>query len=196
MRITRRSQFKKRDYLRILNGVVDFCLEKFGYRIRPYILEKKLEDGELMVFYNVGKRKFAIFYDYQQFRRRFAHDSYEIQEAYVMATAAHEMRHYYQVRQIFARHPVESEKTISEWRENHYNAKTPGEDGCTMLDFYLQPMELDAELYAYYFVAKVLERGINLNYIDENYIHILKNKFIEIFGEDSPDLYIFDAWEQ
>ena len=57
-------------------------------------------------------------------------------------------------------------------------------------------MELDAEMYAYYFVAKVLDIGLNLSYIDENYIHILKNKFIERFGENDPDLYLFEAWEK
>lgn len=190
------SWFKKRDYLRILNDVVDFCLQKFGYSIRPYIFESELDKGILMEFRNVGKRKFAIFYDYKQFRRACANDSYEYQEALVMATAAHEMRHYYQVRQIYSRNPVEPENTIAEWRENHFHDITPNENGSNILEFYLQPMELDAELYAYYFVAKTLNRGINLSFIDDNYIHILKNKFIEIFGDDHPDLYIFDAWDK
>ena len=46
----RYGQFKKKDYNRILNVVVDFCLEKFGYKIRPYIREAKLDDGEMMLF--------------------------------------------------------------------------------------------------------------------------------------------------
>lgn len=104
------------------------------------------------------------------------------------------MRHYYQVRQIYSKHPCEDEKTIAEWRDNHENGKEFGEDGCmTLLELFMQPMELDAELYAFYFVAKVTERVINLDYIDKNYIQILKKKFIELFGEDHEDLFIFDV---
>ena len=186
------GQFKKKDYIRILNVVVDFCLEKFGYKIRPYLRETKLGRGEMMLFW-ARNNCYAIFYDWQQFKRLFRKTSYENQEAYAMATAAHEMRHYYQVRQIYSKVPRESEETIAAWRENHYNGKVFGEDGCTLLEFFMQPMELDAELYGYYFTAKVLDRAIDVSYIDKDFIDILKSKFIEIFGEDHEDLYIFDT---
>lgn len=183
--------FKKRDYLKILNNVIDFCLKSFGYRIRPYVLETKLKHGEMMMFAEHGHR-YAIFYDYQQFRRVFKKYNYEVQEAYAMLLAAHEMRHYYQVRQIFCKTPREDEKTIEEWRKNHFFGKDFGEDDETILDFYMQPMELDAQLYAYWFVAKVLDKGVKLNFIDDNFIDILKAKWIEKYGEDDEDLYIFD----
>ncbi len=188
----RNGQFKKKDYLKILNNVVDFCLQKFGYKIRPYIRETRLNAGELALFCDNNKH-YAIFYDWQQFRRIFGKTDYKTQETYAMATAAHEMRHYYQVRQIYSKRPCESGKTIAEWRENHFNGKVLGENGCTLLDFFMQPMELDAELYGYYFVAKVLDRGIDVSYIDKNFIDVLKNKFIEMFGENHGDLYIFDV---
>lgn len=188
----RNYQFKKKVYLRILNVVVDFCLQKWHYKIRPYICETKLDDGEMMLFCDRNKH-YAIFYDWQQFRKIFGKSDYDTQETYAMATAAHEMRHYYQVRQIYSKSPCESEKTISEWRENHFNGKTLGENGCTLLDFFMQPMELDAELYGYYFVSKILDRGIDVSYIDKGYVDILKSKFIEIFGEDHEDIYIFDT---
>lgn len=188
----RYGQFKKKDYIRILNIVVDFCIQKWGYKIRPYIRETKLDGGEMMLFCDRNKH-YAIFYDWQQFRKLFGKSDYETQETYIMATAAHEMRHYYQVRQIYSKCPRESEKTIAEWRGNHFNGKTLGEDGCTLLDFFMQPMELDAELYGYYFVAKVLGRSIDVSYIDKNFMDILKNKFIEMFGEDHEDLYIFNT---
>lgn len=109
----RYGQFKKKDYNRILNVVVDFCLEKFGYKIRPYIREAKLDDGEMMLFCDSNKH-YAIFYDWQQFKKLFGKSSYATQEVYAMATAAHEMRHYYQVRQIYAKVPHESKETIAQ----------------------------------------------------------------------------------
>lgn len=183
--------FKKRDYLRLLNDVIDCCLKGFGYSIRPYVFETKLQHGSMMMFFDHGHH-YAIFYDYQQFRKIFGKYNYEVQEAYTVLLAAHEMRHYYQIRQIFSKTPREDEKTIEEWRKNHFFGKDFGEDGETILDFYMQPMELDAELYAYWFVAKVLNKGVKLNFIDDNFIDILKAKWIEKYGEDDEDLYIFD----
>lgn len=183
--------FKKRDYLKILNRVIDCCLNSFGYSIRPYVFETRLNHGSMMLFYDHGHR-YAIFYDYEQFRRMFGEYDYEIQQAYSILFAAHEMRHYYQIRQIFAKNPREDEKTIAEWRENHFFGKDFGEDGETLLDFYMQPMELDAELYAYWFVCKVLDKGVRLDFIDDNFIDVLRDKWVEKYGENDEDLYIFD----
>lgn len=185
------DRLKKREYLAILNSVVDYCLYAFGYSIRPYILEASLNYGEMMMFCE-SHNKYAILYDWKQFKKTFRYCDYETQRSYAMATAAHEMRHYYQVRQIYSKTPRENEKTIAEWKENHFNGKILGENGCTLLEFFLQPMELDAELYAFYFTAKVLGNVIKLDYIDENYINVLKEKYIELFGENDKDLYLFD----
>ena len=186
--------FKKRDYVRILNNVIDCCLRRFGYSIRPYVRETNLRYGEMMMFIDRGHR-YAILYDYQQFRRMFGKYNYEVQQAYTILMAAHEMRHYYQIRQIFSKTPREDEKTIAEWCENHFNGKYYENYAEEILDFYMQPMELDAELYAYWFVCKVLDKGVKLDFIDENFIQILKSKWIEKYGEDDEDLYIFDFVE-
>ncbi len=191
----RGNQLKKREYIRILNWVVDFCLDKFGYTNRPYICEAKLEYGEMMVFLDWHKH-YAIFYDWKQFRDTFKDTDYDTQYSYAMATAVHEMRHYYQVRQIYSKTPREDEKIIAEWRENYNNGKILGKDGCTLLDFFMQPMELDAQLYAYYFVAKILDCVIKLDYIDKDYVKVLKKRYIELFGDDDEDLYIFDIEEK
>ncbi len=185
------NKLKKREYLKILNDVVDFCLWQFGYTVRPRLRESKLGHGEMMMFCNYYKH-YAILYDWQQFQKTFGNRSYFEQVALVMSSSAHEMRHYYQVRQIFSCTPSEDEKTLAEWWENHVNGKCIGPD-CTILDFYIQPMELDAELYAYWYVAKTLDCSLNLNYIDKNYINVLKSKFIEMFGVKHKDLYIFDT---
>ena len=183
--------FKKRDYLKILNWTVDCCLHNFGYKIRPHLFETRLRHGEMMLFCEHGQY-YTIFYDYKQFKRVFGKYDYEVQEAYALLMAAHEMRHYYQIRQIFSKHPREDEKTLAEWRENHFYGKYYENYAEEILDFYMQPMELDAELYAYWFVVKVLDKGVKLDFIDEHFIDILRNKWIEKYGEDDEDLYIFD----
>ena len=183
--------FKKRNYLKILNWIIDYCLRSFGYKIRPRVFETRLRPGEMMLFCDHG-RNYAIFYDYSQFRRVFGKYNYEIQEAYAVLLAAHEMRHYYQIRQIYSKHPREDEKTIAEWREDHFSGKYFENYAEEILDFYLQPMELDAELYAYWFVCKVLDKGVKLDFIDDNFIDILRNKWIEKYGENDEDLYMFD----
>lgn len=188
----RKICFRKREYVRILKWVVDCCLHSFGYRIRPYLRETVLQKGEMMLFCERGAKRFAIFYDYRQFREIFGECDYETQEAYAMASAAHEMRHYYQVRQLYAEVPREDGETIEAWRENHLNAKTPAEDGISPLEFYMQPMEMDAELFAYLFVAKVLERKISLRFIDDTYLSVLRNEYIRRYGADDEDVDLFD----
>lgn len=188
------NKLKKREYLKILNYVVDFCLWQFGYSVRPCLREAKLGYGEMMMSCNYYKH-YTILYDWQKFRKMFGKQDYLTQVALAMSSAAHEMRHYYQVRQIFSRTPSEDEKTLDGWWENHINGKYVGED-CTILEFFMQPMELDAELYSYWYVAKTLDCRLNLDYIDKNFINVLKNKFIEMFGADHKDLYIFDTVQQ
>lgn len=187
--------FKKRDFLKIIHKVIDCCLKNFGYRIRPYVFETRLKEGEMMMFVE-GDRRYAIFYDYEQFRRVFSKYDYDVQEAYTVLIAAHEMRHYYQVRQIYSKNPREDEKTIAEWRQNHFFGEDFSKDDMSIRDFYLQPMELDAELYAYWFVSKALDKGVNLDFIDDNFLDVLRNKWIEKFGENDEDLYIFDSAKQ
>ena len=183
--------FKKRNYLKILNWVIDCCLHSFRYKIRPRVFETRLRHGEMMMFCDHGHH-YEILYDYEQFRRVFGKYNYEVQEAYAVLLAAHEMRHYYQIRQIFSKIPREDEKTVAEWREDHFSGKYFENYAAEILDFYMQPMELDAELYAYWFVCKVLDKGVRLDFIDKHFIGILKNKWIEKYGEDDEDLYIFD----
>jgi hypothetical protein len=189
MRKNRCGQFKKKDFVRIFNFIVDFCLKKFGYKKRPYIRETRLEKDVLAGIYDF-RGVYTIFYDYKQFRSSYRKKSYDTNVLFTVVYAAHEMRHYYQFRQIYSKHPRENEKTVAEWRENHFHPKDLGDEGCeTLIDVYKQPIELDAELYAYVLAAKLLEKTPRY---DDDYIKILKNKYIEMFGEEDEDLYIFD----
>jgi hypothetical protein len=184
------GQFKKKDFVRIFNFIIDLSLRKFGYTKRPYVCETRMEKGVLAALY-VRERLYVIFYDYKQFRASYRMKDYETNVMFTVLNAAHEIRHYYQVRQIYSKHPREDEKTIAEWRQDHFHGKDLGDEGCkTLLDVYKQPMELDAELYAYVTVAKLLDKVVD--YGDDEFIKILRNKYVEMFGEDDEDLYIFN----
>ncbi len=181
--------FRKKHYVRILNWVVNYTLRCFGYTKRPRLIETRLGKGDMMMFEHTFDGEYSILYDYVQFQNIFGRESYDVQEAYAMSMAAHEMRHYYQHRQMSAKNPVENEETIAAWWENECNLKYYGENGCTLFEFYTQPLELDAELYAYVFVERVLNAVISLLFVDENYIDLLEKRYIEIFGETDTDLF-------
>ncbi len=134
------------------------------------------------------KHRYAIFYDYKQFKKTFEHLDFEGQLAYAMSLIAHEMGHYYQMRQLDSPKPRESAETLNAWRENDENAKFP--DDCdSLLEFYTQPMELDAELFAYVFVAEQLNIQIGLDFIDPGFLKILENRYIELYGETNEELF-------
>ena len=118
----RYGKFKKKDYVRILNGVRYYLCRKFVYKIKPYIFETQLKENALMLFTHTAGR-YAIFYDYKQFKEMFGHRDFETQEAYAAAIMAHEMRHYYQHRQMIAKKPKEKIETVALWRENEWNPK-------------------------------------------------------------------------
>ncbi len=182
------SLFKKRHYVSMLKRTVEYCTLWFGYKTKPFLFESVNKDGELMIIYpGRGGRRYAIFYDYMQFKRVFGHLDFEGQEAYAMFLSAHEMYHYYQMRQLSSKNPQAPQWVLDEWRENNENPQFP--EDCSILEFYLQPMELDAELFAYTFVADHLGVRVNLNDIDDNYIDVLEKRYIKLFDETSEELF-------
>lgn len=180
--------FKKRHYVSIIKSTVSFLTRYFGYRQKPFLFESINKEGEAMFICRGRKGHYAIFYDYMQFKKVFGHLDFDVQEAYAMLLIAHEMRHYYQMRQIDSPHPTESKDRIAMWRRDDENPKYPGED-CSILEFYMQPMELDAELFAYVFVADKLDALVNLDYIDKAYINELEKYYVEIFGKTNEELF-------
>ena len=108
--------------------------------------------------------------------------------AYTMFLIAHEMRHYYQMRQLDADNPIEDVKTLEEWRENDQNPKYPGED-CSIFEFYMQPMELDAELFAYVLVASKFDVLVSVDFIDENLLKEMEKHYVRLFGETNNELF-------
>ncbi len=181
------GKFKKRDYVRIINNVRDYLCEKFGYKIKPYLFETQLEKNSLMLFMHV-EGKYAIFYDYKQFKEMFGKDDFDVQEAYAAAIMAHEMRHYYQHRQMIAKQPNEKAEIIELWRENEREPKDV-EDGYSLSEFLLQPLELDAALFEYMFGAAIFDLLLMQVIKDEEHFNAMERLYIEYFGETEPDLF-------
>ena len=57
------------------------------------------------------------------------------------------------------------------------------------LEHFKRPMELDAELFAYWFVAEMQEVLVSTRYISENYIDEMEKHYIRLFGETDEDLF-------
>ena len=180
--------FRKRHYISTIKQTVDYCTRLFGYKKKPFLFETENRKGELMYICRGKKRQYAVFYDYKQFKKTFGHLSFDGQLAYAVALIAHEMGHYYQMRQLDSSNPRESAETLKAWRENDENTKFPGECD-SLLEFYTQPMELDAELFAYVFVADQLNIQIGLDFIDPNFLQILEKRYVDLYGETSDELF-------
>lgn len=181
--------FKKRHYIAIVRATVSYCTVLFGYQRQPFLFESENRKGEIMCIYRGKKNRCAIFYDYMQFKRNFLHHSLEAQEIYTAFFTAHEMRHYYQMRQLDSKNPRESSDIIAAWRENDENPKNPIDGDCTCLEFYKQPMELDAQLFAYMFVANMYNSRIVFDYIDQDYIAVLEDYYIRRYGKTNDELF-------
>ena len=185
--------FRKRHFVSVIEQIVHYCTELFGYKKQPYLFESTNRDGELMVIVEGSKRNYAIVYDYQQFKQNFGHLEPKEQEALVAFLAAHEMRHYYQMRQLNASYPKETEETLTKWRENHYFPK-PISKNLSAMEFYMQPMELDAQLFAYMFVAYTLNALVKIDaLVDPRFLPIMEDYYIELFGKTNEYLFQHDT---
>ena len=182
------SLFKKRHYVAIIKYTTEYLARYFGYKKKPYLFECTNNEGAAMLISRGRKGHYANFYEYMQFKKVFGHLDFEGQEAYAMLLIAHEKRHYYQMRQLDSKNPCEPQERLDKWRIDDENPKYPGDD-CSVFDFYMQPMELDAELFAYVFVADKLDVAVSLDYIGENYIKEMEKYYIELFGESNGDIF-------
>ena len=132
----------------------------------------------------------AIFYDYKQFKDMFGDRSFEVQEIYAATILAHEMRHYYQYRQMYAKKPRESAELIARWRENEANPIGVETEG---LSFFLQPIELDASLFEYVFGANAFGVALIEIILGEQHLDALEQLYVEYFGETDQKLFHGDV---
>ena len=171
---------KKREFLSVIKKTYIDCLSIFGYKKGPYLLESKLPLNVDMEFRASKLRNdCAIFYDYQKIMR-YCH-KYDRKNAIceVVFSIAHEMRHYYQFRQIRAKYPQESKKLIEKWKVGY--PLNPTEE-----EYYKNVAEIDAYTFAYIYLSvryKVLKCKIGAI---PNYYKLLKKCSKENFGEVYP----------
>ena len=187
----RHSTFKKKEYSKILKYYVGFFTYAFGYTKKPILIETELPDNILMEIVEYKKDCYLILHDYIKFKSIYEDDSDDVKFLWLIMTIAHEMRHYYQMRQLHSKHPKEDLDLLAEWKNDNENWKSPSED-FTIYDFYRQPMELDAMLFAYYFVAHKYDICMPVDMIDENYIKDLEQHFIRLFGKTDESIFHFD----
>lgn len=188
------GKFRKKDYIYIIYAVRDYLCEKFGYKKKPFLFETRLEEGTLMLFIH-RQNRYAIFYDYKQFKDLFGHKSFSFQNAYAGAIMAHEIRHYYQHRQMISLHPREKEEVIASWREDEWNLKNLGE-GASQEEFYLQPLELDATLFEYVFGAEEFNWFLLETIAEEKHFNVMEQLYVEYFGETDETLFNDDIKER
>lgn len=179
--------YKKRYFVRTIRAVRDVLCKKFGYKNKPLLIETSLLDGELMVFKHAMGHT-AILYDYKRFKQKFGDCEENVQHAYVASMVAHEMRHYYQHRQMWSKAPREDKKTLDAWLKNEENVKVT-EDGYSFLECFLQPLELDATLYEYRFGADVFSLLLTEAIHNEEHFDALEKLHVEYFGDTDTDLF-------
>ena len=191
----KRSLFKKRHYVAIIRKTTEYLTRCFGYKRKPFVFESVNSEGALMTICSDSKnRYFAIFYDYMQWKNIFGYLSFEEQAASVMHIIAHEMRHYYQLRQIDSKHPNQPDDRLTAWRNNYENMKYVSDD-FSVFDFYMQPTELDAELFAYVFVADQTDLLQDTAHIGESYIKELEEYYVKLCGETDDELFPKESTE-
>lgn len=181
------GRYRKKDFLATIRGVQEFLCEKFGYKIKPYLFETRLADGCMMEFFH-NEYGWGIFYDYKQFKDRFWGLDFDVQEAFAAGIIAHEMRHYYQHRQMKAVKPKESEEVIEAWWKDENEMRPFAETGAGR-EYYLRPMELDAFLFEYIFVAYYFDMLLLHAIANEEHLNAMEKLYMEYWGETDADLF-------
>ena len=183
----RYGKFKKKHYVHIAKATVSYLCDQFGYKIKPLFKETKLPRGALMMF---GEREegYVIFYDYKNFKDMFGELNGETQELYVAGITAHEMRHYYQRRQMYSLHPKEKRSTLRAWWKNRNNPKSI-EDGCSFEEYSLQPLEVDAFLFEYVFCAEEFGKLPLFSVNNHKHFKAMEKLYIQYNGKTNKDLF-------
>lgn len=170
----------KKQFLHLIHVVIYKTLKEFNYTIRPYVYESKLSGDALMSFCESG-RYMAIAFDYAKFKRNVGEYGYEEQFVYLVQIVSHEMRHYYQYRQMMAKNPREKEETIESWREDKV-VKVRGMEKEENANYWFSARELDASLFSYVYTLRNL-KSANLNaIISKAHFNALKKLYKQYGG--------------
>lgn len=187
------SLFKKRHFINVMKWTVNFLSYQFAYKRPPYLFESANDDNVLMsLYFGTHKKRCAIFYDYLQWKKCYDDYTFDEKVASVMFITAHEMRHYYQFRQINSKHPNEPKERLELWQKNKDNILHIGRD-CSEIEYFMQPLEIDANLFAYVFVADMTDLLTDIRNATENYAEELEKYYIELWGETNEELFPKDS---
>lgn len=182
----RKVVFRKRHFVKTIHAVRRYLLNKFGYSQKPFIIETALPKFTLMSLMHKNS-KYAILYDYKQFKKEFGSCDFHTQEAYAASIMAHEMRHYYQHRQMFSKNPVEDIKTLKRWIKNEKDVKLAETNG---FDKYVtQPLEVDASLFEYVFGANIYDKLLIRVITGKKQYKKMKKLYTSYFGKLNPELF-------
>jgi len=176
---------RKRQFINVIKNTINDCLKIFGYSKKPYILETSFNSYAVMMFVE-GKSKgsSAIYFDYQKFQKLFRNCDGEGRVLWLIHIVAHEMRHYYQYRQITSQNPKEDEIIIQEWKSERVIR-----NHCQHNEYFGNVRELDAYTFSYIYTAErfdmiPVDSGLPQNYRIRmrNYAKKLYGKSHKVFG--------------
>lgn len=172
------DRLRKRDFKKCVFSTVCDCMHIFGYSLMPAIIETTLDGNRLMSFVACDNSKqCAIIYDYQKFQKAFGERDKEYNLISLTYIVAHEMRHYYQHRQIFAKVPKERREVVDDWRND-----TELKISCEKREYYGNVREIDAFAFAYRYCAnrgRVLVRDVG---VPKHYRKVMQDYTKKSFG--------------
>ena len=178
-----KNEFSKREFVKLIKNVANKNLYYFNYTKKPYLMEKQLPDQAMMAFCFNGKHH-LIAYDYAKFKRAFGKCDYTTQYVYAVQYMAHEMRHYYQERQIRAHLPDENKKSIENWKNNSI-IKTRGMEENDDYKYWFSSRELDANLYSYIFTFDHLDCAGLATIWNKRLFNVLKKLYKQNGGKNA-----------
>ena len=178
----RKNKFSKKDFIETVKNVINKSLSDFDYTRKPYLKETKLDGDALMAFYGGGRRT-VVAYDYDKFRKRIGNCDARLQYTFAVQCTAHEMRHYYQHRQIMAINPVEDKKTIDEWLENKV-LKSRSKNKVDDYEYWFSARELDANIYGHVFTLYHLKEVVLDNICNVDHFNVLKKYYKRLGGKN------------
>ena len=182
-----KNEFKKREFISLIKAVANKNMLYFNYTKKPFLIETKLPDKVLMSFCVMGKSTF-ITYDYAKFKRVMGQYEYNAQYVYAVQCMAHEMRHYYQHRQITAESPIEDKKTISNWKKNKI-LRASGMKKTKNYEYWFSSRELDANLYSYIFALEHVESASLDTIVSKEHFKALEKLYKESGGKNSKKYF-------
>lgn len=177
-----KNGFSKRDFIKVIKAVGNRCMYYFNYTRAPYLRETTFSNSALMSCESVGKDT-IISYDYAKFKRETKDFNYNEQYIFATQVMAHEMRHYYQHRQIIAKRPNENKKTISNWTRKKI-IKTRGMKKTDNYEYVFSSVELDANLYAHIFTFDHLESVSLIPIYNKTHFNALKKLYKQNGGKN------------